>query len=122
MENLPSFPVGYSWLIQHGLVGFDAFTQLQPWYFISLDQCFWATERWPGVIDARLFVFARRQDNDDLACFSVDERGVANQVFLIRGWTNAGFEIIRAFPDIWTWLKGVVDDISEWVSFDESIL
>jgi hypothetical protein len=122
MENLPSFPVGYRWLIQRGLVGFDAFTQLQPWYFISLEQCFWATERWPGVIDARLFVFARRQDNDDLACFSVDERGVANQVFLIQGWTNSGFEIIREFPDFWTWLKGVIDDISEWVSFDESIL
>ncbi|MEN6586582.1 MAG: hypothetical protein ABFE02_11140 [Sulfuricella sp.] len=122
MENLPSFPVGYRWLIQRGLVGYDAFTQLQPWHFVPLDRCFWATERWPGVVDARLFVFARRQDNDDLACFAVDERGVANQVLLIQGWTKAGFEPIREFPDFWEWLKGVVDDIAEWASFDEAIL
>ena len=121
MENLPSFPVGYMWLIQRELVGYDAFTQLQPWHFVQLEQSFWATERWPGVINVRLFVFARRQDNDDLACFAVDERGVARQVFLIQGWTEAGFDIVREFPDFWEWLKSVVDDISEWTSLDNTI-
>lgn len=122
MENLPSFPVGYRWLKQRELVGYDTFTQLQPWFFIREDQCFWANEHWPNVYDGKLFVFARRQDNDELACFGVDERGMATQVFIIQGWTAEGFEVLQEFPDFWEWLKVVVDDIAEWVAMDESIL
>jgi hypothetical protein len=113
MENIPSFPIGYRWLIQRGLAGYDVFTQLQPWYFVPLEQCFWANDLWPNICDRRLFVFARRQDNDDLACFDVDEHGITNQVVLVHGWTNTGFDIIQEFPDFWKWLKAVVDDIAE---------
>ncbi|MDI9071545.1 hypothetical protein [Xanthomonas oryzae] len=122
MSNIPFFPIGYKWVMQRGLVGYDSFSQLQPWYFVSLDHCFWATERWPCVYGKRLFVFARRQDNDDLACFVVDDAGMAGQVLIIQGWTSDGFRVIREFPDFWEWLKGVIDDIAEWVSFDESII
>jgi hypothetical protein len=122
MKNISSFPVGYRWLIQRKLIGYDAFTQLQPWYFTHEDQCFWANEHWPSICDRKLFVFARRQDNDDLACFDVDERGIATQIVIIQGWTAAGFKVIQEFPDFWEWLKAVVDDIAEWVAMDESIL
>jgi hypothetical protein len=122
VENIPSFPVGYRWLIQRELVGYDTFTQLQPWYFIRSNQCFWANEHWAGICDRKLFVFARRQDNDDLACFDVNDHGVATQVIHIQGWTKAGFEVIQEFPDFWEWLKAVIDDIAEWVAIDESTI
>lgn len=72
-KYLSTTPKGYEWFIEKKLVGFDAFTQLQPWYFISTEEMFWATESWPYVINEKLLIFTRRQDIDDLACFSVKD-------------------------------------------------
>lgn len=108
-------PAGYQWLIERHLVGFEPFTQLQPWYYLPPDQCFWATERWHGVSEKRLFVFARRQDNDDLACVSFDADQFAIGVAHIEGWTDSGFHVVEEFSDFWLWLQQVVQDISEWV-------
>lgn len=107
--------IGYQWLIDRGLVGFDAFSQLQPWHYMSQRECFWATERWPGVTEKRLVVFARRQDCDDLACFIVSPDNSVKGVALIHGWTGAGFDLIQEFPDFWEWLRHVVKDVAEWV-------
>ena len=109
-------PVGYQWLIDRGLVGFEPFTQLQPWHFMPIEQCFWATGRWPGVSTTPLFVFARRQDNDDLACVSFDENGIANGVVQIQGWTESGFNVVQEFPDFWSWVQRVIQDVAEWAA------
>jgi hypothetical protein len=53
-------PVGYQWLVDRKLVGFEPFTQLQPWYFIPPAKCFCATERWLGITEKKLLVFARK--------------------------------------------------------------
>lgn len=116
MENDLTMPVGYQWLIDRGLVGFEPFTQLQPWHYMPAEQCFWATERWPDVSTKRLFVFARRQDNDDLACVSFDENQIANGVVQIQGWTDSGFDVVQEFPDFWLWMQQVIHDVSEWVA------
>ena len=116
MWNDLNMPSGYQWLIEHNLVGFEPFTQLQPWHYISCEQRFWATERWPDVSKGELFVFARRQDNDDLACISFDCNKMPNGVVEIQGWTESGFDIIQEFPDFWLWMEQVVRDISMWAS------
>lgn len=112
-------PSGYRWLLDRGLVGYEAFTQLQPWHYLPLEQCFWASERWPGVTNKRLIVFSKRQDCDDLACFVVAEDNTVNGVALIHGWTGSGYDLCREFNDFWAWLKYVVDDIADWVSAGE---
>ncbi|MFD1246034.1 hypothetical protein [Paralysiella testudinis] len=114
---LSIIPKGYEWFIDKKLVGFDAFTQLQPWYFVSSEEIFWATESWPDIVNEKLLVFARRQDNDDLACFSVKDDKVVG-IFLIQGWINNGFEVIKKFEDFWEWAKFVIDDIAEWSSLE----
>jgi hypothetical protein len=111
--NLPS---EYQWLIKRGLVGFEPFTQLQPWYYIPLEQCFWATDKWPNVSTKRLFVFARRQDNDDFACLAFDEKQEVKSVLLIHGWTASGFDIIQEYLTFWHWMQQVIQDISEWAA------
>jgi hypothetical protein len=110
-----NMPTGYQWLIDRNLVGFEPFTQLQPWHYMPTEQCFWATERWPDISANSLFVFARRQDNDTLACISFDSNQVVKGVVLIQGWTTSGFDIIQEFPDFWSWMKQVIQDIAEWV-------
>jgi hypothetical protein len=116
MGNNLNMPVGYQWLIDRGLIGFEPFTQLQPWHYMPPEQCFWVTERWPDVSTKRLFVFARRQDNDDLVCASFDENQIANGVVQIQGWTASGFDVVQEFPDFWSWMQQVMQDIAEWVA------
>ncbi len=65
---------------------------------------------------ATTFVFAKRQDTDDLACVSFDEKQAVNGVVQIHGWTASGFEIVQEFPDFWSWLQHVIQDISEWTA------
>ena len=111
--NVPS---GYHWLLTQALVGYEPFTQLQPWHYLPAEQSFWATDRWPGVTEKRLLAFAKRQDCDDLACFVVGTNGAVQGVALIHGWTANGFEICAEYPDFWAWLKHVVEDIADWVA------
>ena len=118
MKSTFNLPTGYQWLVDHGLVGFEPFTQLQPWYYLPDDQCFWTTERWPNANAKRLFVFARRQDNDDLACMNFDENEIVNGIILIQGWTKSGFDIVQEFPDFWLWRQQVIQDISVWAELN----
>jgi hypothetical protein len=119
-SNLPEFrftPLkGYQWLIERGLVGFTASSQLQPWYFLAQDKVFSVTRNWPDGPwqDGELEAFARRQDNDDIACFHVVD-GVTSGVVMVHGWTGAGYEVIGSFASFWEWVKVVIDDIAEWV-------
>jgi hypothetical protein len=108
-----SIPNGYWWLLDKKLIGFEPFTQLQPWYYLSPDQCFWVSNRWPNVTNKYLLAFARRQDCDDLACFVVDNN-IVNAIALIHGWTAEGYNLVREFSDFKDWLKYVIDDIYEW--------
>lgn len=108
------YPKGYVWLIEKKIVGFDCFTQLQPWYFLPEDKIFWIEEKSSSQIEDILLVFGRRQDNDDLVCFKIQDN-IATEVFLIHGWTGEGFEVIKKYPSIWDWLHDILDDIRELV-------
>lgn len=108
-------PKGYQWIIDKKIVGFCEFTQLEPWYFLHEDDFFWANEKWENITEHNLLVFARRQDNDDLACFNVNNKGIL-EVYLIHGWVNNGFEIVEVYSNIWSWLHTVLNDIEEWVN------
>lgn len=113
------FPEGYLWLIKNNIVGYDAFTQLQPWYYLKDDECFFANERWPHVTNKNLYVFARHQDNDELAAFQLNSLNQVEDIYLINGWTSEGFEILQELPDFWSWLHLVVDDMQQWIALEE---
>jgi hypothetical protein len=111
--SLPAFPfappAGYHWLIDRGLVGFTVFSPLQPWYFLSRDDAF--------ILDGGLFAFARRQDNDDIACFA--SRDGTPWIVIVHGWTPTGHQIVATHDTIWDWLKTVIDEIAEWVEMGD---
>jgi hypothetical protein len=110
-----SLPKGYYWLIEQSLVGFEPFTTLQPWYYVKNNEMFFVNEKWPEHQRSHLLIaFARRQDNDDIACFILSD-GDIDKVVLIHGWTATGYSEIKNYNSFWAWLKDVVDDIAEWV-------
>jgi hypothetical protein len=96
------------------LVGFVPFSALQPWFYVDAAATFDAVEKWPNAPSrGHLAVFARRQDNDDLACFELSE-GVVTGVVVIHGWTGNGYSIVARYSTFWEWLRAVVVDIREW--------
>jgi hypothetical protein len=121
---IPQFPFplpsGYRWLVRRGLVGFEPHSPLQPWYFLPKGEAFSATERWPNASKYEaLFAFARRQDCDDLACFSPSDGEAQTSVIVVHGWTPEGYEVIATHASIWDWLRSVVRDIEEWAELSD---
>lgn len=123
MVNTPKFPfevpIGYRWLASQELIGFEPHTRLQPWYYLSREEIFSVTERWPeGPFSGQLVAFARRQDDDVIACFHHSGE-FFKEVVIINGWTDTGYDVLQTYSLFWDWLKSVVDDIAEWVSLAE---
>jgi hypothetical protein len=105
-------PLAYQWIVRRNMIGEQPSTQLSPWYRLPDAEVFSASERWSKGDERNLFVFARRQDNDDLACFLVAE-GVVAGVVVIHGWTGSGYDVVAEYATVWDWLKAVIDDVAE---------
>ncbi len=108
-------PAQYRWVLEKGLAGVKPFTALQPWYFLQGADVFSVNAKWPsGPSKTELLAFARRQDDDDIACFEMIATET-HSVVVIQGWTacGEGYEVVRRYPSFWDWLKSVVDDIAE---------
>jgi len=133
-EDMPS---PYLWVVDRGLVGFDAFTTLQPWYFLKGPEIFDVMEKWPAgpgnIVDATmqsyprpemsgLLAFARRQDCDDIACFELPSIETP-RVILIQGWTRSGeaYDLVASYSNFWDWMKSVIDDIAEWSTREDKL-
>lgn len=108
-------PRGYQWLLDRHLVDYSGFGPLQPWHYLDAINIFSASEKWPnGPCADMVIAFARRQDNDDIACFQVVDAYVVG-ILIIHGWTSDGYEIVASFSTFWEWLKSAINDIAQWV-------
>ncbi len=57
-----------------------------------------------GTCEARLLAFALRQDNNDIACFALEDLA-ENDVMVIHGWTSNGYDSIASHDSYCEWLK-----------------
>ena len=113
-----NFPKGYYWLLERNLISYETFGALQPWLYLPKEHQFNLNDKW-GTIDCfNRIAFAKRQDNDELACFVYNLEGEVLGVDLLQGWTNDGFTILKSFNSFWEWLKHVIDDMAEWLEYD----
>ena len=88
-------PAGYSWMLEKGLISFGE-SPLHPWYFLDSAGSFRADEKWKDSKSVGpLTAFARRYDNDDIACFMPSDGAV--KVVLIHGWTPAGYDVVATY-------------------------
>lgn len=92
-------------VVDQGLV------ELTPWYLMEhaqvLDRVEGLKVRYP---DRELVPFARRDDNDDLACWERDRVGVV----MIHDFASPGFEDRRAYGGFWDWFRAAVEDMIEF--------
>lgn len=109
-ESIYKYPHSYKKLVNLNLLDFEL------WYLIEAEQ---ATRRYYELqkrYNRNLIPFARRDDNDDIACFEI---GKGNKVQLIHDFSSSGFEQRREFDDIWEWVMFAITEMIDYYRIEE---
>ena len=105
-EDVFIYPETYNKLIELNLVDFDV------WYLIESGQ---ATRRYHDLKERypnrKLIPFARRDDNDDIACFEV---GKGEKIQIIHDFASEGYEQRKEYENFWKWLEVAVREMIEY--------
>lgn len=91
-------------------------TNVSPWRFIE------DTDEFSGVYNALqelypehiLLPFARRVDNDDVACIVVDSPQYAdNHIVVVHLFASADYAFDGVYETFWDWFRTAVDEMIE---------
>lgn len=97
------FPDSFCKVIELNLVDYEY------WYLMSKDQILVRREgllkRFPN---RKLIPFARRDDNDDIACFEV---GFGERVFIVHDFASEGWERRQEYDDFWSWFISAIKEL-----------
>jgi hypothetical protein len=109
-------PPEYIWLVQHRTLGFDAFSQFEPWHFCGAEEILPLSNRWPGAgIKRELIPFARMQGSDDIACFEFVGGRTARICHIHYDLGPPVYvEFHKEYPAIWDWLGAALGDMRFW--------
>ncbi|MGW7350323.1 hypothetical protein [Streptomyces sp. NPDC054784] len=106
LPNDFSYPLEFLRVVDLGL------TNLEPWWIFDGAQLrtrmSGLKERFP---ERSLVPFARREDNDDIACWDLVNGGVV----VVHDFASPGWELQGRFSDFNTWLRRAVEDLIEHV-------
>jgi hypothetical protein len=110
VDDLPGgfeYPAEFIRVVELGLIN------LEPWWIFDgellWDRMTGLRERYP---DRRLVPFARREDNDDVACWDLGQ----GDVVTVHDFASPGWEQRARFPDFNAWLRQAVEDLIEYGS------
>lgn len=108
-SELPSdfvYPDSYLKTVRLNLI------ELEPWYFMDKQDVIQRIQgmriRYPNRI---LIPFARRGDNDDVACF---ETNFGEKVQIIHDFASVGYEQRKTFDSFWDWFREAIDDMIQF--------
>lgn len=101
-----NYPQQFLRIVELGLVN------LEPWT-VLMDEPLrnrfkGLQERYPN---RQLLPFARREDNDDVACWEQD-RG--ELVVIVHDFASPGYENVAEYDGFWEWFREAVEDMIEY--------
>lgn len=100
------YPQIYLRLVESGAVA------IAPWHlFIAAQQLQHRAGLHARYPDRNLFPFARRQDNDDIACWDL---GAPPNVVIIHDFASPGHEQRGSFATTCDWLRQALEDFIEF--------
>jgi len=114
-------PLSYRWLRANGVL------RLVPWYFIEASEGQRASEQFAreNPDGGSLYTFARRQDCDDFAGFTIIDGAATDRVIYYHPSFSDGPNpsiISGTYPDLWTFLREVViPDTAIWFTDEADI-
>jgi hypothetical protein len=100
---------GYQEFRQHQWV------DLHPWHLVSeeeFDRLFAGVNaRYP---ERHVIPFARRSDNDDVACFvSIENSQVPGSILVVHDFASPGFEVVARQKSFWAWFRYALNEIAD---------
>ena len=81
---------------------------LTPWHLLNKEL---AAKRLKGLrarYQRRYMPFARRQDNDDLACFDPLAPG---KVHIVHDFASDGTELRKTYDSFWSWFRAAIEEM-----------
>lgn len=96
------YPDGLKRVFEQGLI------DLTPWHMMDREA---AKQRLRGLRErykVKYVPFARRQDNDDIACIDHERPG---HVVIVHDFAGEGYEQRRDFDSFWDWFRVAVEDM-----------
>lgn len=100
-----SYPSSFIRVVELGLV------DLEPWQILDGELLYARYDglavRYPG---RQLVPFARRLDNDDIACWQAASR----DVLIIHDFDGSDGKARETFPSFYDWLRRAIDDLIEF--------
>ncbi|MBD1373662.1 hypothetical protein IC620_15045 [Hazenella sp. IB182357] len=85
---------------------------LEPWIIMNSDQVVFRMQGLKKRYPTRVLVpFAKRLDNDDLACFELEK---GERVQVIHDFASIGFEQRKEFNGFWDWFRDAIDEMIEF--------
>lgn len=100
------YPEAFLKAIELNLLDFDL------WYIMDEDRVLnrikGLRERYPN---RKLIPFARRDDNDDIACFEVEK---GEKVQIIHDFASLGYEQRKEYEDFWKWLENAIHEMIKY--------
>ena len=111
IDDLPpdfEYPKEFIRVVELGL------TNLEPWWIVQGQLL---RDRFQGIQkrhpDRKLVLFAVRQDNDDVACWDLDQ----GNVVVVHDFSSPGFERRAEFPGFSEWLRQAVEELIAFQRF-----
>jgi hypothetical protein len=105
-------PTGFAYPRQFKHVAELGLLDLEPWYMLQGNPLREAkaglAQRYP---ERQLVPFARRQDNDDIACWQAP---ATEQVFVIHDFASSGWEQRAEYPAFYEWFRQAIEDLIEF--------
>ncbi|OJU13245.1 MAG: hypothetical protein BGN88_02400 [Clostridiales bacterium 43-6] len=97
------YPASYLKVIELNLVDYEN------WYLMNVQQI---QVRRKGLLERypnrNLIPFAKRDDNDDIACFEI---GHGERVFIVHDFANEGWERRQEFETFWNWFISAIKEL-----------
>ncbi len=100
------YPAQFIRILELGL------TDLEPWRVVEGEELAALHDGLGKRYPTRTLVpFARRIDNDDVACWDIDRSG---RVVIVHDFASPGWEQQDEFDDFYAWLRQAVEDLIEY--------
>lgn len=88
-------------------------TDFEPWYIMNSNDVQLRIKGMHIRYSQRILIpFARRGDNDDVACFELNK---GEEVQIIHDFASTGYEQRKTYKTFWDWFR---DAIEEMIQFD----
>ena len=97
------FPPSFLKVVELNLVDYEY------WYLMNKEQILIRREGLQKKFPKRnLIPFARRDNNDDIACFEI---GFEEKVFIVHDFASEGFERRQEFDSFWSWFISAIKEL-----------